>query len=110
MKRSPVGGEAVEVGRGDLAPVAPDVREPHVVGHDENDVGRGGLRGGREAGEEREGGKRSEESVGLHLVRRMSLEVEDVPAARGNPEGRLGAIRPEIRRIRTIVCEFIKEN
>ncbi len=39
------GGQPIEVGRGDLAAVAADVGEAHVVGQDEHDVGRRGRAG-----------------------------------------------------------------
>ena len=38
-------GQAVEVRRGDLRAVAADVREAHVVGHNQDDVGPSGLSG-----------------------------------------------------------------
>ena len=48
MKRTPLCGEAVEVRRADLAAVAADVAEAHIVGHDEDDIGA--LGGGRVCG------------------------------------------------------------
>ena len=55
----PAGGERVQVRRADLAAVAAEVGEAHVVGQDDDDVGPrrgiGGRRGGRRGHHEEEG-------------------------------------------------------
>ena len=87
-----VGRQLVEVGRRDLAAVAADVREAHVVHQDDNDVGSGRSRGGH--------GGRLQEHGGGSDHERSSVQVRlHANAPEATPDGEVAKLQINLCRV-----------
>jgi hypothetical protein len=77
-----VGGECVECGRVDLAAVAAEIGEAHVVGEDDDDVGLLGR--GRGSGGQ---GSDQREKETDHVT--LTSRIDDSPSRKGSPSIKL---------------------